>query len=143
MLTLFYCELNKLLQINKHSSKRLFQTLHRWIVRCHPDYVFNLQFTHFKVEAEFDDVTLFDVTEGSRRLISEVSGLGTTETNTNNLMINFQSDCDVTMSGFRAVVSTFKRNDVQETTLPVATTDIPETTQTTMGWYTIIIQKIF
>ena len=49
-------------------------------------------------------------------------------------MIKFKSDCDVTMSGFRAVLTAVKRNDVQETTSSVATTNIPQTTQSTAGW---------
>ena len=49
-------------------------------------------------------------------------------------MIKFQSDCDVTMSGFRAFVSAVKRNDVQETTSSVAITNIPETTKSATGW---------
>ena len=56
-------------------------------------------------------------------------------------MINFRSDCDVTMTGFRAVVSAVKRNDVQETTSPVATTDIPQTTQSTIGQYILFRKK--
>jgi len=104
---------------------------HLWIVRCHPDYKFNIQFTQFDIEAEFDGIALFDITEGSRRLVLDVTGLETVETNTNNLLIKFKSDCDVTMSGFRAVVSAVKRNDVQETTSSVATTDVSETTQST------------
>ena len=78
---------------------------------------------------------MFEITqEGSHRLISEISGLETVETNTNNLLIKFQSDCDVTMSGFRAVLTAVKRNDVQETTSSVAITNIPQTTQSTVGW---------
>ena len=91
--------------------------------------------TYFDVEADFDSINVFEITqEGSHRLISEISGLETVETNTNNLMIKFQSDCDVTMSGFRAVVSAVKRNDVQVTTSPVAITDISKTTQSAKGW---------
>ena len=109
--------------------------LYRWIVRCHPDYKFNIQFTQFDIEAEFDGIAVFDITqEGSRRLVLDVTGLGTVETNTSNLMIKFQSDCDVTMSGFRAFVSAVKRNDVQETTSSVAITNIPETTKSATGW---------
>ena len=50
-------------------------------------------------------------------------------------MIKFKSDCDITMSGFRAVLTAVKKNDVQETTSPVTTTNTPETTQSTTGWY--------
>merc|ERR1719317_1373609 len=104
---------------------------HLWIIRCHPDYAFNIKFTHFDIEVEFDGINVFDITqEGSRRLLSQVLGLGTTETNTNNLMIKFQSDCDVTMSGFRAVLTAVKKNNAHETTSSVS--DLPKTTQSTL-----------
>ena len=96
-----------------------------------PDFVFNLRIKNFEIEKEFDGLNLFDLSEGSRRLISEVSGLGTTETNTNNLLMKFKSDCDSNFSGFRAVLTAVKKNDAQETTSSVS--DLPMTTQNNMG----------
>jgi len=113
---------------------------HLWIVRCHPDYAFNIKFTHFDIEAEFDGINVFDITqEGSRRLVSDVTGLGITETNTNNLMIKFQSDCDVTMSGFRAVLTAVEKNNNHETTSSAS--DLPKTTQSTLDTTTYNPEK--
>jgi len=112
----------------------------RWIVRCHPDYTFNIKFTHFDIEAEFDGISIFDFSqEGSRRLVSDVTGVGTTETNTNNLMIKFQSDCDVTMSGFRAVLTAVEKNNNHETTSSAS--DLPKTTQSTLDTTTYNAEK--
>ena len=93
-----------------------------------------MKVTHFDIESEFDSLNLFDVSsEGPRRLISEISAVGTTETNTNNLLLRFRSDCDSTFSGFRAVLTAVKKINLQETTSPVASTNLPETTKTTTG----------
>jgi len=104
---------------------------HLWNVRCNKGYTFNIEVKSFDIESEFDSLILFDVSsEGPRRLISEISAVGTTETNTDNLLLWFRSDCDLTFSGFRAVVTAVKRNSFQETTTPAASTNLPERTQT-------------
>ena len=105
--------------------------LSRWVVRCHHDFIFNLRILNFEVENEFDGLNFYDLSEGSRRLISEVSGLGTTETNTNNLLMVFKSDCDSNFSGFRAVLTAVEKNIAQETTSSVS--DLPKTTQSILG----------
>merc|ERR1719376_1318473 len=100
---------------------------HLWVVRCHHDFIFNLRILNFEVENEFDGLNFYDLSEGSRRLISEASGLGTTETNTNNLLMVFKLDCDSNFSGFRAVLTAVEKNIAQETTSSVS--DLPKTTQ--------------
>ena len=102
-----------------------------WIVRCHPEYAFNIHFTNYDVEAEFDGVNVYDISKGNRRLISKVLGLGIAETNTNNLLIIFNSDCDSNFSGFRAVLTAVKKNNTHETTSSVS--DLSKTTQSSLG----------
>ena len=101
------------------------------MIRITKDYVFNVEVTHFDIEADFDSLNLFDLSsEGPRSLISEISAVGTTETNTNSLLLVFRSDCDSSFSGFRAVLTAVEKNNLQETTSP--STNLPETIQTTL-----------
>ena len=121
------------LKLVKNKSNTINYTIFRWIVRCHKGYTLNIEVVHFDVESEFDSLILFDVSsEGHRSLISEISAAGTTETNTNNLLLSFRSDCDSNFSGFRAVLTIVEKNEPHETTSPVATTN-PATTQSTLG----------
>jgi len=112
---------------------------HLWVVRCHHDFIFNLRILNFEVENEFDGLNFYDLSEGSRRLISEASGLGTTETNTNNLLMVFKSDCDSNFSGFRAVLTAVEKNIAQETTSSVS--DLPKTTQSILETSTYSPEK--
>jgi len=112
---------------------------HLWVVRCHHDFIFNLRILNFEVENEFDGLNFYDLSEGSRRLISEASGLGTTETNTNNLLMVFKSDCDSNFSGFRAVLTAVEKNIAQETTSSVS--DLPKTTQSILETSTYSSEK--
>ena len=81
---------------------------------------------------------MFDVSsESPRRLIAEVSGLGTIKTNTNNLLVVFRSDCDSSFAGFRAVLNAVINYETKETTSPsVATTKLPEYTKDALGFKT-------
>merc|ERR1719376_2013562 len=112
---------------------------HLWVVRCHHDFIFNLRILNFEVENEFDGLNFYDLSEGSRRLISEASGLGTTETNTNNLLMVFKPDCDSNFSGFRAVLTAVEKNIAQETTSSVS--DLPKTTQSILETSTYSSEK--
>ena len=78
---------------------------------------------------------MFDVsTENPRKLITEVSGLGTIKTNTNNLLVVFRSDCDSSFAGFRAVLKAVENYDTVEiTSASMITTKLPEYTKNALG----------
>ena len=102
--------------------------LPRWYIRCSDGYRFNVDFTDFNIEAELDRVVLFSVDDdGTKKLLAEVNSVGKYQTDSNQLLIIFHSDCDLSMRGFRAVVS------VVEIDVPQTTTTAPlETTAATL-----------
>ena len=107
--------------------------LPRWYIRCSDGYRFNVDFTDFNIEAELDRVVLFSVDDdGTKKLLAEVSSVGNYQTDSNQLLVLFNSDCDLSMRGFRAVVSVVEI-DVPQTTNaePLQTTAAPLQTTTT------------
>jgi len=108
---------------------------HTWFIRCNEGYQLNIEFTDFNVEPELDRVVLMSVNSGgSKKVLSEVKSTGSYRTNSNQLIVRFTSDCDVTNTGFRTVISAVENEGSKPqttTTLPSEITTLPmETTQT-------------
>ena len=61
-------------------------------------------------------------------MLSEVKSTGSYRTNSNQLIVRFTSDCDVTNTGFRAVISAVEN----EGSVPKTTTVPSEVTPTTL-----------
>jgi len=105
---------------------------HKWYIRCHKDYQFIFEITDFDIENEFDRLALLAVkNDGSKQLLVEVDAVGTYQTNTNQLLVLFRSDCDTSMNGFRALITTVKTETGTETTSFPGTTN--GTTQNTVS----------
>ena len=86
--------------------------------------------THFDVEQGMDTLTIYSIA-GDKTVVSQVNAIGPIETQTNQLLIEFRSDCDTSFSGFRGVLTAVKAESRQVTVAadPVATTVGYQTTQ--------------
>ena len=56
------------------------------------------------MEKNSDEILLYDASPSGNNLFGEITSLGEIETTSNELLISFKSDCDVTNKGFQAVV---------------------------------------
>jgi len=103
---------------------------HVWYLRCQEGYSFNVNVTEFDMEEDLDRIVLISAPPGGdKKLIKEISCRGLTETHTNDLVVTFRSDCDVTARGFRASVTVVEAYHGETATLPETTTAaIPEIT---------------
>jgi len=103
---------------------------HLYLFRCDHDHNFNVEMTHFDVEQGMDTLTIYSIA-GDKTVVSQVNAIGPIETQTNQLLIEFRSDCDTSFSGFRGVLTAVKAESRQVTIAadPVATTVGYQTTQ--------------
>ena len=108
----------------------------RYLFRCDQNYNFNLNVTNFNVEQGMDTLTVYAISpQLSKTVVSEVKAVGHVHTHTNQLLVEFRSDCDISLDGFRGVLTTVKSKDNQNvstssmSTSPVPTTKVYETTQ--------------
>jgi len=103
---------------------------HVWYLRCQEGYSFNVNVTEFDMEEDLDRIVLISAPPGGdKKLIKEISCRGLTETHTNDLVVTFRSDCDVTARGFRASVTVVEAYHGETATLPETTTTVlPEVT---------------
>ena len=92
------------------------------------------------MESELDHLTLISAPAGSKmEIIDKVSSVGITETETNQLLIIFHSDCDTARRGFKAVIKAVRMTNPSETSTVQRTTTVrPKITTTTAvsntGW---------
>ena len=96
----------------------------RWFIQCNEGYQLNIEFTDFNVEPELDRVVLMSVNSGgSKKVVAEVKSTGSYRTDSNQLLLRFTTDCDVSNLGFRAVISA-EENEIPQipTTSPLDTT---------------------
>ena len=63
---------------------------------------------------------------GSKKVVAEVKSTGSYQTDSNQLLLRFTTDCDVSNTGFRAVISAVENED----SVPETTTSSLETTTT-------------
>ena len=62
--------------------------------------------THFDVEEDMDSLKLYSISSGqSETVVSEIRSVGPVKTNTNQLLVEFRSDCDGSFTGFRGVLT--------------------------------------
>jgi len=79
---------------------------HSYLFRCDESHVFNLEMTHFDVEEDMDSLKLYSISSGqSETVVSEIRSVGPVKTNTNQLLVEFRSDCDGSFTGFRGVLT--------------------------------------
>jgi len=106
---------------------------HTWFIRCKYGFSFNVHITDFDMESELDHLTLISAPAGSKmEIIDKVSSVGITETETNQLLVIFQSDCDTALRGFKAVIKAVRMTNPSETSTVQRTTTVrPKITTTT------------
>jgi len=94
---------------------------HSYLFRCDESHVFNLEMTHFDVEQDMDSLKLYSISSGqSETVVSEIRSVGPVKTKTNQLLVEFRSDCDGSFTGFRGVLTAVALEEHQ-TTLSDAT----------------------
>ena len=73
-------------------------------MRCPPGYFIKLNVTTYQVERNFEEILLYDASNGGNNLVGEITSLGEIATSSSELLVVFKSDCDVTNKGFQAIV---------------------------------------
>jgi len=102
------------------------ESRHRWLIRCPPGYFIKLNVTSYQVERNFEEVLLYDATNGGNSLVGEITSLGEFATTSSELILVFKSDCEVTGKGFQAIV------EFSERVIPTTASYVPTTEQTTI-----------
>ena len=100
--------------------------VYRWLIRCPPGYFIKLNVTSYQVERNFEEVLLYDATNGGNSLVGEITSLGEFATTSSELILVFKSDCEVTGKGFQAIV------EFSERVVPTTASYVPTTEQTTI-----------
>jgi len=89
---------------------------HSYLFRCDDSYVFNLEITQFDVEEDMDSLKLYSISSGhSETVVSEIRSVGPVKTKTNQLLVEFRSDCDGSIGGFRGVLTAVALEEHQTT----------------------------
>ena len=65
---------------------------------------------------------LYDATHSGNNIVGEITSLGEIETTSNELLISFKSDCDVTNKGFQAVVEFVEKSSESNESLETIST---------------------
>ena len=59
-----------------------------------------------------DTLTIYAISpQQSKTVVSEVKAVGPVRTHTNQLLVEFRSDCDTSLGGFRGVLTTVKSEE--------------------------------
>jgi len=89
---------------------------HSYLFRCDESHVFNLEMTHFDVEQDMDSLKLYSISSGqSETVVSEIRSVGPVKTQTNQLLVEFRSDCDSSFAGFRGILTAVALEEHQTT----------------------------
>jgi len=89
---------------------------HSYLFRCDDSYVFNLEITQFDVEEDMDSLKLYSISSGhSETVVSEIRSVGPVKTKTNQLLVEFRSDCDGSFNGFRGILTAVALEEHQTT----------------------------
>jgi len=89
---------------------------HSYLFRCDESHVFNLEMTNFDVEEDMDSLKLYSISSGqSETVVSEIRSVGPVKTKTNQLLVEFRSDCDGSIGGFRGILTAVALEEHQTT----------------------------